>query len=247
MKPQARILMVLVCLVLAVGGVYALSTTPSPQKLSLPDKTQAAEVAAQKPAEARPLPENNLSASASSPPVSLSPDLSRTSAFTFLDPVLVGKKAPEFVAKEANGKPVRLADFKNKKNVVMVFYQGSFCSVCAAQLSNIQSHLTDFKNQDAEILAISADDNAHALTTVGENGLTFHVIPDTDKKIIKQYGVGNISKKGIAWPSLFVVDKKGMVQFNFANTEGHRLHSNEILPVLSRMTGKPSPSLTYEQ
>lgn len=236
MKIQASLWIVTAVLVLAAGLVYALSVTPSPTgrtattipvtpvETSAPTGPQLAE----KPVE------------------SLSPMLTQTDAYEFLDPVPVGKKAPDFTAKTADGKTIHLTDFKGKKNLVMVFYQGSFCSVCGHQLANIQENMSHFKAQDAEIIAVSADDAAHALNSVGEHGLTFNVVPDPDKKVIKSFGIGNISKKNIAWPSLFVVDKKGIVRLSFASREGKRLHSNEILPVLAKITGKPAPHLNYE-
>lgn len=243
MNFQARIWLVISCLVLAVGVVYALSTTTPP-------KTASSGTAAVTTTTDSTSATSNTSGAneteVANAPASLSPDLTKVDAFAFLDPVPVGKKAPYFSAKTAEGKPIRLSDFKGKKNLVLVFYQGSFCSVCAAQLANIQSHLSDFNAQDAEVIAISADDATHAMKSVGENGLTFHVVPDADKSIIQKFGVANVSKKGIAWPSLFVVDKKGIVQLNFANREGHRMHSNEILPILSKITGKAAPKLTYD-
>ena len=169
-----------------------------------------------------------------------------TDAFAFLDPVPVGRKAPDFSATTAEGKAIKLSDYRHKKNVVLIFYQGSFCSVCAAQLTNLQNHFSDFKAQDAEIIAISADDKMHAMKSIGENGLTFPVIPDEQKKLIHDFGIPNVSKKGIAWPSAFVIDKQGVVQMSFANAEGHRLHSNEILPVLSKLMGRPAPKLEYD-
>jgi len=179
--------------------------------------------------------------------ISLSEDISHADAYAALRPIQLGKKAPDFMAKTTEGKAIRLSNFKGKKNLVLVFYQGSFCSVCGAQLSNIQNHLSAFRAQDTEIIAISADDREHALQSVGEHGLTFNVVPDADKQIISRFGVANISKKGIAWPSLFVVDKKGTVKLSYASEDGHRLHSNEILPVLSKLTGKPAPKLDYDQ
>ncbi len=179
--------------------------------------------------------------------ISLSADVAHADAYDALRPIAIGKKAPDFTARTAEGKAIRLSEFKGKKNLVLVFYQGSFCSVCAAQLSNIQNHLSAFRAQDAEVIAISADDREHALQSVGEHGLTFNVVPDADKQIISRFGVANIAKKGIAWPSLFVVDKKGVVKLSYASEDGHRLHSNEILPVLSRLTGKPAPRLEYDQ
>ncbi len=233
MKIQASLWIVTAVLVLAAGLVYALSITPSPS-LAVNNPTLLNEPATSGPALAE------------KPLESLSPVLTQTDAFEFLDPVPVGKKAPDFTAKTADGKMIRLADFKNKKNLVLVFYQGSFCSVCAQQLANLQENRTHFNAQDAEIIAVSADDTAHSLNSVGELGLSFKVVPDFEKKLIKSFGVANISKKNIAWPSLFVVDKKGMVRLSFANRDGQRLHSQDILPILARITGKPAPHLNYE-
>lgn len=234
MKVKASLWAVGALSLLTVGFVYALSVTPSP---SLQPKA--------------PSPgETALSASgthmASKPVESLSPVLTQADAFEFLDLIPVGKKAPAFTAQTAEGKTIRLADYKGKKNLVLVFYQGSFCSVCGHQLTNIQENLSYYRVQDAEVIAISADDRAHALSSVGEHGLTFPVVPDADKKLIKLFGVSNISKKGIAWPSLYVLDKQGTVRLAFANAEGKRLHSDEILPVLAKITGKPAPRLNYD-
>lgn len=193
-----------------------------------------------------PQPGFSAEPAAKPPKISLSGDLTRAEAYAALRPVSIGKKAPDFTAKTAEGKTIRLSGFKGKKNLVLVFYQGSFCTVCAAQLANIQNHLSAFKAQDAEIIAISADDMQHAQQSVGEQGLTFNVVPDADKQIINRFGVANASYKGIAWPSLFVVDKKGVVKLSYASEDGHRLHSNEILPVLSKLTGKPAPKLDYD-
>ncbi len=233
MKIQASLWIVTTLLVLAAGLVYALSTTPSPSlSANIPASFSS-------PAPSRPT-------LAEKPLESLSPVLTQTDAYEFLDPIPVGKKAPDFTAKTADAKTIHLSDFKNKKNVVLVFYQGSFCSVCGHQLANIQENKSHFNAQDAVIIAISADDQAHAMNSVGEHGLTFNVVPDSDKKLIKSFGVANISKKDIAWPSLFVVDKKGIVRLSFANREGQRLHSEEILPVLAKITGKPVPHLNHE-
>lgn len=235
MKIQASLWIVAAFALLAAGVVYALSVTPQPS----PKAAVPASTASSSPAKTGPR-------LAEKPVESLSPVLTQTDAYEFLDPVPVGNKAPNVTAKTADGKTIHLSDFKGKRNLVLVFYQGSFCPVCGQQLSNLQENMSSFKAQDTEIIAVSADDQPHALNTVGEHGLTFPVLPDHDKKVIKAFGVGNISKKGIAWPAVFVVDKKGIVQLSYANREGHRLHSNEILPVLSKITGKAAPKLNYE-
>ena len=165
---------------------------------------------------------------------------------SFINPPKVGTPAPRFLASDALGKDVSLKNFLGKKNVVIIFYSGNSCPVCGHQLENIQSHLKDFNTQEAQVLAISADESEQAQMTLGEHGLSFPIIPDPQRKLIKQFGVMNIKKKNKAWPSAFIIDKKGIVRMSYADASGKRLHSSDILPELSKITKKPAPKLDYE-
>src|SRR5688572_11559910 len=115
MKTQARIWLVVLALFVAVGVVYALSskTPPGQSKLAQTATTiPVAEQHAPATSSAENTAESNKLASAQqSTPVSLSPDLAHTDAFGFLDPVSVGKKAPDFTATTADGKTIQLSDF----------------------------------------------------------------------------------------------------------------------------------------
>jgi peroxiredoxin len=159
-------------------------------------------------------------------------------AYEFLDLIPVGHSAPDFTAQTALKKPFHLGSLKGHKNAVIVFYQGSFCPVCGKQLENLQANLDAFKALDTEIIAISADDTSHAMQSIGEHGLQFTVIPDSTKTLIKKYGVSNVGKEGIAWPALYIIDKSGKVRLSFAKEDGHRMHSEEILPLLKQINSK---------
>jgi cytochrome oxidase Cu insertion factor (SCO1/SenC/PrrC family) len=41
-----------------------------------------------------------------------------------VDRIKVGQPAPDFTLEDSNGKNVSLADYRGKKNVVLVFYRG---------------------------------------------------------------------------------------------------------------------------
>jgi mycoredoxin-dependent peroxiredoxin len=183
----------------------------------------------------------------SSNPV-VTPNLQQIDAHALLDPIPVGTRAPDFTLTDVTtGKRFTLSSLRGKRNAVMVFYQGSFCSVCGHQLENLQRHLADFTKQDAVVLAISADDVAKAKQTIGEHGLSINVLADPTMTVIKRYGISNLSKRGIAWPSSFVVDKQGMVRLSVADAGGKRLHSNTLLSALGQLTGKPVPQLAYDE
>lgn len=175
------------------------------------------------------------------------PSYNKPDPFLYVKPIPSGHPAPDIQVMSADNKKLSLQQFRNKKYLVIVFYQGHFCPVCGQQLSNLQKHYSDFQAQGAEIIAISADDMTHAQMTLGEKGLAFQIVPDPQKSIIKAYGIANESKKQIAWPSVFIIDKKGIVRFSYAVFSGHRLHSGDILPELSKLTGKPSPKLGYDE
>lgn len=213
MNKVIRTGLVLLASVASLGVVYTMTATspPSQANQNAANKTEVSKT------------------SRASSEKSLSPNLSKVDPYIFLDLVPAGKQAPDFSVKDAAGKSVNLSDYRDRKNVALIFYQGSFCSVCAAQLSNIQQHLSQFRQKDTEIIAISADDAVHAQKSIGENGLSFPVIPDSKSALIQSYGVSNISKKGIAWPSVYIIDKKGKVAFSFADPSGRRLHSDDLL------------------
>lgn len=165
----------------------------------------------------------------------VTPDLTKTDPTIFLDPVPLGKKAPDFKATTATGKPISLSQFKGKENVVLVFYQGSFCTVCGQQLQDLQANLDKFKSRHTQVIAISGDDPTHARKSVADHGLTFPVIPDTSKSIIKSFGVANITRNNIAWPAAFLVDKKGLIRLSFADSRAKRLYTKDFLPIIDAL------------
>jgi peroxiredoxin len=225
-------------MLLTLGVIYGLSTNPKSSGAAGEAETPASVAKPQ----SRQIAASSSTAAASVERQSLAPNNLLANAFEFLDLIPVGHAAPDFTAKTAYNKPFRFSSLKGHKNAVLVFYQGSFCPVCGKQLEDIQAHLADFKAQDAEIIAISADDTAHAMQSVGEHGLQFTVLPDADKTIIKRYGVANVGREGIAWPALYIVDKAGKVRLSYADSQGHRMQSEEILPTLSKISGKPIAS-----
>ncbi|MFN0083309.1 MAG: redoxin domain-containing protein, partial [Ferruginibacter sp.] len=49
----------------------------------------------------------------------------------------VGDIAPDFSAKDQNGKMVRLKDLRKKGDVVIIFYRGQWCPFCNQQLKKV--------------------------------------------------------------------------------------------------------------
>jgi peroxiredoxin len=147
-----------------------------------------------------------------------------------------GNLAPDFKTIDAKGKMVGLSNLIGTHGLVVVFYQGVFCSVCANQLAGIQASLAAFKARKVHVLAVSADDKPDALKRMGESGLTFPVIPDPQRKLINAFGVTNHARGNIAYPTVYFIDKQGKVADTFADPQMARLQAPEIIKKIDALT-----------
>ena len=155
--------------------------------------------------------------------------------------VLVGKKAPHFVASAViNGEEIvkdfSLDQFIGKKHVVLFFYPKDFTFVCPSELHAFQEKLNDFKDRGVEVIACSTDTpESHwgwlqvAKDNGGIKGITYPLIADQTKTIASNYGVlfgdyvlnenDELEAEGpmISFRGLFLIDKEGVVQHQLVN------------------------------
>jgi peroxiredoxin len=127
--------------------------------------------------------------------------------------------APEFVAGSIwiNSKPLSLADLKGKVAVVHFWTHG--CINCIHNYPAYQAWHTDFKDKGVVIVGIhspefeSEKDVGRIERKAKENGLKFPIIIDNDMKHWKAWG-------NRYWPSIYLVDKSGQVQFRWDGEVG---------------------------
>ena len=66
----------------------------------------------------------------------------------------------------------------------------------------------------AEIVALSADTPELARMTVSDLGITYPILSDSSRTFIRAYDVLH-PEEGIARPSVFVLDRDGMVRWKY--------------------------------
>ena len=118
----------------------------------------------------------------------------------------VGDIAPEFEAKRLNGSTFRLADYRDKKAVLIDFW-ATWCPPCVDEIPAIKSIAETYRDQGLEVVGVSLDYDEQALRDfVKEEKLSYVQVFDEDKArtIAKSYGVWGI-------PSVFLVDKNGVI------------------------------------
>jgi len=79
-----------------------------------------------------------------------------------MNTAVVGKAAPEFELTDATGKTYKLADFKGKKAVVLVFVYGDNGPVCHGQLAQLRDKIAEFEKRNVQLLAIDPHDRSRA-------------------------------------------------------------------------------------
>jgi peroxiredoxin len=134
--------------------------------------------------------------------------------------VAVGDEAPDFTLKDQAGNEVTLSSFRNKKNVVLVFYPFTFTGVCHGEMCDIRDNPKSYMNDDTQVLAISCDSRHAQRVWAEQEDFNFPVLSDfwPHGDVAKAYGIFN-DTLGCAMRGTFVIDKNGKV-VEFFESEG---------------------------
>jgi peroxiredoxin len=130
----------------------------------------------------------------------------------------VGSVAPDFELKDQHGTPVKLSDFRGRKDVVLVFYPLAFSGICTGELCAIRDELPTLGGDDVQVLAVSVDSVfAHRAWSEQEK-YQFPLLSDfwPHGGVAQAYGVFD-EEKGLARRGTFIIDKQGVVQWKIDN------------------------------
>ena len=126
----------------------------------------------------------------------------------------VGSKAPDFTLMNQDREPVTLSQQRGRP-VVLAFFPAAFSSVCTKELCTFQDALAQLNDVNAAVYGISVDTFFTLKAFHDQQKLSFPLLSDFNKQVIRDYGVFNedmIGLKGIAKRSVFVLDKDGVVR-----------------------------------
>jgi peroxiredoxin len=99
--------------------------------------------------------------------------------------------------------------------VVLAFFPAAFSSVCEKELCTFGDSMAQLNNANARIFGISTDTFFALKAFHDAQKLSFSLLSDFNKEVIRSYGVFNedmIGLKGIAKRAVFVLDRDGIVR-----------------------------------
>jgi peroxiredoxin len=100
-----------------------------------------------------------------------------------------GTKAPEFVLKDHNGKPVSSAKLLNQGRLVVCFFRGRWCPFCVGQLEAMNQILPQIKRTPASLVAISPQTVQQSFFMADQHKLGFPLLSDPGNSVARAFGL----------------------------------------------------------
>lgn len=150
----------------------------------------------------------------------------------------VGSVAPDFTLMNQDREPVTLSAQRGHP-VVLAFFPAAFSSVCARELCTFRDRLSQLNGANARVYGISVDTFFALKAFQADQKLTFPLLSDFNKLVIRDYGVFNddmIGLKGLAKRAVFVLDHEGIVRYREVLDDARdEPHYDRVLDTLSRL------------
>lgn len=118
----------------------------------------------------------------------------------------IGQLAPAIDGDDATGKPMSLADFREKVVVVMFSFKG--CGPCEAMYPDNRQLIEELSGEPFVFVGVQGDESIDTVhESLESKTITWRVWWDgEDKRISTQWNIRG-------WPSTFVLDQRGVIRF----------------------------------
>ena len=109
-------------------------------------------------------------------------------AQTEVEKLRTGHLVPNFRISAANRNgQVGPWDYKQHRNLVLIFFRSAECQKCKQLLREIAEHYGDYEEKEAEVLAISTEEIGCLRQLAQDLALPFPVLSDSDGKVTDLY------------------------------------------------------------
>ena len=139
----------------------------------------------------------------------------------------IGDQAPAFTLPNDSGETTSLADYQGKR-VLVYFYPRANTPGCTTEACDFRDSLTQLNDLGIEVVGISPDTVDKLVAFREKNNLTFPLLADPDKNVLKDWGAFGEKKnygkivEGVI-RSTFLVGTDGTIELALYNVRatGH--------------------------
>jgi peroxiredoxin Q/BCP len=139
--------------------------------------------------------------------------------------IQVGEMAPDFRLKRTDEHEIRLYDCKNKKIVVLFFFNHSK-DKCLDRLKALAADYEKFRDVGAVIFPVSILKVNEGKAIVEKLGLPFGILCDDDHSVVRAYNMGQCSVTpshvcfevihDVEFPTMLIIDTSGIIRYRHA-------------------------------
>ena len=135
----------------------------------------------------------------------------------------VGQKAPDFTLVDNQMKPRTLREFFGEK-LILAFFPGAFTSTCTKEMCTFRDSIATLGTLKARVVGISVNDPWSSRAFAEKNMLTFPLLCDYKREVVKLYGIelpnfGGLQGYNVAKRSIFIIDKEGTVRYSWVSND----------------------------
>ena len=169
-----------------------------------------------------------------------------------VSPLLIGETMPDMPLANTDGKTMQTSTVFQEKPTIAIFYRGGWCPYCNVHLAEIGKVEPEILKMGYQIIAISPDSPASLKSTIAKHELKYQLFSDSNGSLTKAVGIAfkaperavqyiekgseGVNKEMLPVPSIFVLDKKGMILFEYISpTFTKRMSSQLLLAVLKNL------------
>lgn len=139
----------------------------------------------------------------------------------------IGDQAPAFTLPNDSGETTSLSDYQGKR-VLVYFYPRANTPGCTTEACDFRDSLTQLNDLGIEVVGISPDTVDKLMAFREKNNLTFPLLADPDKNVLKEWGAFGEKKnygkivEGVI-RSTFLVGTDGTIELALYNVRatGH--------------------------
>jgi len=171
-------------------------------------------------------------------------------------PLMNGQQVPTVNVTLISGKEVPFAQVLNHKKTILFFYRGGWCPFCNTQMGQLKQIEGKLKALGFQLIGISTDSPKDLEKSIKKHDLGYQLLSDYNSETSQAFGLAYFSsqkvtdrylaalklknplrknKAGIERlvlpaPAIYIIDSKGLVQFNYVNPNFKvRLHQDLLL------------------
>lgn len=162
-----------------------------------------------------------------------------------ISPLLIGEKIPNSAVQSTRGGSISLARIYSRKPTVLIVYRGGWCPYCNLHLAELQDIEQQLIDAGFQIVAVSPDSPENLKATTSDKELKYTLLSDSDLSFLTEMGVvyqapsrnhamlkrasGGANPGYLPVPSVFLLDKEGVIMFQYINPNYKVRISSELL------------------